>query len=84
MTEEHFSKHPNFHLLLEVQADKAKSLRDKLERFIEKQDYRHPQKVTSDEAKAGRVAIEFRNGKPGTFGSEVQREPSRHGPNRSC
>lgn len=84
MTEEHFSNHPNFHLLLEVQADKAKSLRDKLERFIEKQDYRHPQKVTSDEAKAGRVAMEFLNGKPGTFGSEVQREPSRHGPNRSC
>ena len=83
MTEEHFSNHPNFHLLLEVQADKAKSLRDKLERFIEKQDYRHPQKVTSDEAKAGRVAMEFLSGKPGTFGSEVQREPSRHGPGRS-
>ena len=83
MTEEHFSNHPNFQLLLEVQANKAKSLRDKLDRFIEKQDYRHPQKVTPDEAKAGRVAMEFLNGKPGTFGSEIQREPSRNGPGHS-
>ncbi len=83
VAEEHCSDHPNFDLLLEAQANKAKSLRDKLERFVEKQDYRHPQKVTPDEAKAGRVAMEFLNGKPGTFGSEIQREPSRHGPGRS-
>lgn len=83
MSEERFSSHPNFHLLMEVQAKKAKSLRDKLERFIEKQDYRHPEKVTSDEAGAGRIAMEFLNGKPGAFGSEIEREPSRHGTGRS-
>ena len=83
LTEELFSNHANFHLLMEVQANKAKSLRDKLERFIEKQDYRHPEKVTSDEARAGRVAMEFLNGKPGAFGSEVERAPSRHGRGRS-
>jgi len=82
MAEENCSNHPNFHLLMEVQANKARSLRDTLERFIEKQDYRHQQKVTSDEAMAARVAMEFLNGKPGTFGSELQRGPSRHGPGR--
>ncbi|NIO08968.1 MAG: hypothetical protein GTO40_13510 [Deltaproteobacteria bacterium] len=83
LAEEHFSSHPNFQALLEVQAEKARALRDKLDRFIEKQDYRHPEKVTPEEAMAGKIAMEFLNGKPGAFGSEIERGPARHAGERS-
>ncbi len=66
--------------MLEVQANKAKSLRNKLERFIEKQDYRHRQNVTSDEAKAGRVAMEFLNGKPGPLAARSSANLQGRGP----
>ncbi len=79
LAEESYSDHPNFDHLLEVQATKARSLMDTLERFVEKHDHRRRDKPTSDEEKASRVAMEFLSGKPGMFSSDVLRAPSRKG-----
>jgi hypothetical protein len=82
LAEEKCFNHPNFRLLLKIQAAKALSLRDTLEQFIEKQDHRNRQKVTSAEAKAGRVTMEFLCGKPGTFNNDIQRGPVGQGRGR--
>lgn len=79
VAEENYSSHSSFDLLLEVQAKKAKSLRDTLQRYIDKHDYRRRENFTEAESKAGRVAMEFLSGKPGTFSSDVQRDQSKNG-----
>jgi Family of unknown function (DUF6062) len=65
LVEAKYSNHPNFPLLLQLQLDKSRSLRERLEEFIRKQDRRFQQEITADEAKAWRVAMEFLVGKPG-------------------
>ena len=71
LLQENCSSHPNFPLLLELQLVKSQSLRGVLEEFIRKQDYRFQHKITSEEAKAWRVAMEFLAGKPGIFTNEI-------------
>lgn len=75
MAEGEFSAHPNFNKLRESQAAMAKALRDTLERYIDKHDYRKREKFTPAEAKAGRAAMEFLCGKPGAFSREVPQAP---------
>ena len=65
LVEEKHSNHPNSPFLLQLQLDKSRSLRERLEEFIRKQDRRFQQEITADEAKAWRVAMEFLVGKPG-------------------
>ncbi len=72
LVEEKHANHPNFPLLLQLQLDKSRSLRERLEEFIRKQDRRFQQEITADEAKAGRVAMEFLAGKPGVFNNEMR------------
>jgi len=79
VVEENYFNHPNFDLLQEVQAEKAQLLRDTLQRYIDKHDYRQRQKFTAAEARSGRVAMEFLSGKPGTFSSDIQRDLSKNG-----
>ncbi len=79
LTEEQSFNHPNFGLLREVQAQKARSLRDTLERYIDKHDYRRRQKFTTAETKAGRTAMEFLSGKPGLFSSDIERVLGKNG-----
>ncbi|MBI4283385.1 MAG: hypothetical protein HY663_02815 [Chloroflexi bacterium] len=71
LLQENYSSHPNFPLLLELQLVKSQSLRGTLEEFIRKQDYRFQHEITSEEAKAWRVAMEFLAGKPGIFPNEM-------------
>jgi len=82
VAEEHCSDHPNFGVLREIQAAIAKSLRETLQRYIDKHDYRRRENFTPAEAKAGRVAMEFLSGKPGTFDSDVRRGPLKNGRSR--
>ncbi len=77
LTEDGYSDHPNFDILLEAQATKARFLMETLEQFVEKQDHRQQDKLTSAEEKAGRVAMEFLNGKPGMFNNDIPRSPSK-------
>jgi len=71
LLQESCSNYPNFPLLLELQLAKSQSLRGTLEEFIRKQDYRFQHEITSEEAKAWRVAMEFLAGKPGVFANEM-------------
>lgn len=77
LAEESYSDHPNFGLLLEIQAAKARSLMEKLEQFVEKHDHHRQDKITPAEAKAGRAAMEFLSGKPGMFGRDIPHGSSR-------
>jgi hypothetical protein len=77
LADESYSNHPNFGLLLEIQATKARFLMETLEQFVEKHDHRRRDKITPAEAKAGRVAMEFLSGKRGIFGSDIPLTPSR-------
>ncbi|MBI4528908.1 MAG: hypothetical protein HY695_34355 [Deltaproteobacteria bacterium] len=71
LVQERYSGHGNFPLLLEAQRAMAQSLRNTLEEFIRKQDYRFRDEITSTEARAWRVAMEFVAGKPGVFTNEM-------------
>ncbi len=70
-TQENYSDHRNFPLLLEAQLALAQSLRDTLEEFIRKQDHRFRDEITPAEEKAWRVAMEFLAGRPGVFTNEM-------------
>jgi hypothetical protein len=68
--QERHSSHPNFPFLLEVQHRKAQTLRDTLEEFVRKLDYRFQHELTSEESGSWKVAMEFLAGKPGIFPNE--------------
>jgi len=73
--EEHcFSDHANFPLLARSQFDKVQSLRSTIDEFIRKQDHRFSDQITSCEAQAWRVTMEFLVGKPGVFNNEMRHE----------
>lgn len=74
LLEKDYSAYPNFPLLVGLQLHKARSLRDTLEEFIRKQDHRFRHEITSEEAKAWRVAMEFLSGKPGVFANEMKHD----------
>ena len=69
--EESYSSHPNFLLLLEAQLAKVKALRDTLEGFIRKQDYRFRDEITAEEAASWPTAMEILTVKPGVFANEM-------------
>jgi hypothetical protein len=71
MLEEAYSSHVNFPLLFDVQIAKAKALRDTLDEFIRKQDFRFSDQVTSEESKAWKSALEILTGSPGIFVNEM-------------
>lgn len=68
---ENYAAHPNFLVLSKLQLTRGQSLRDRLEEFIRKQDYRFRDEITSDDANAWKVAIEHLAGKPGVFANEM-------------
>ncbi len=72
--EQCFSGHANFLLLARLQLDKVQSLRNTLDEFIRKQDHRFRDEITSSEAKAWRIAMEFLAGKRGVFNNEIRRD----------
>ena len=74
VAEETQSRHPHFVQLRQVQIRNAESLRDTLDRFIEKNDHRAKDEITPAEARAWTDAMEFLGGKRGVFDSEL------HGP----
>ena len=59
--------------LREVQIHQAQSLRDTLDRFIEKNDHRAREEITPAEARAWTNAMEFLSGKRGVFYSDMRR-----------
>jgi hypothetical protein len=69
--EETFSSHSNFSLLFEAQLAKGKALRNTLEEFIRKQDFRFSDQITSEESKAWQAALEMLTGSPGIFANEM-------------
>ncbi len=69
--EEFCSSHANLSLLLEVQLVKTNALRDTLEEFIRKQDFRFRDQITPEEAKSPKTAMEFLVGMPGIFANEM-------------
>ena len=70
LEESHFS-HPNFSFFLELQLCKAKALRDTLEEFIRKQDFRLGDQITREESLSWKAAMEILGGKPGVFANEM-------------
>jgi len=71
LLEENHAAHPNFPLLMELQLGKSQSLKETLDEFIRKQDYRLQHEITPVEVQAWRVAMEFIGGKPGVFTNEL-------------
>jgi hypothetical protein len=69
--EESHSSHTNFPFLLELQLAKARALRNRLEEFIRKQDFRLRDQITPQEAASWQTAIEILTGKPGMFAIEM-------------
>jgi Family of unknown function (DUF6062) len=69
--EEMFSSHSNFSLLFEAQLAKGKALRNTLEEFIRKQDFRFSDQITSEESTAWQAALEMLTGSPGIFANEM-------------
>ena len=69
--EELYSSHANFSLFFEAQLAKTKALRDTLDEFIRKQDFRFRDQITPEEAKSPKAAMEFLVGKPGVFANEM-------------
>lgn len=65
------SGHEHFTILREMQIDNARSLRNKLEQFIARQDHRSQEPLTLDHTHAWKRALEFLAGKAGTFGNEL-------------
>lgn len=74
------SAHRAFSILLNLQLEKTRSLRDRLEEFIRKQDHRFQQQITPDEAKSWRIAMECLAGKPGVFSNERRHDLFRISP----
>src|SRR5262249_39640274 len=72
LIEQSHANHPNFPFLLKLQLGKSQSLKEKLDEFIRKQDYRFQHEITADEAKAWRDALEFLSGRPGVFNNEMR------------
>jgi uncharacterized protein DUF6062 len=71
LLQENFSTHPSFPLLLDLQIAKSRSLRDALEEFSRKQDYRFRDEINAEESRAWKVALEFITGKRGVFPNEM-------------
>ena len=69
--EETFSSHANFTLLFEAQLAKGKALRNTLEEFIRKQDFRFSDQITPEESKAWKSALDILTGSPGIFSNEM-------------
>jgi len=69
--EEVYSSHANFSLFFEAQLAKTNALRDTLEEFIRKQDFRFRDQITPEEAKSPKTAMEFLVGMPGIFANEM-------------
>jgi len=69
--EESYPSHQNFSLLLEVQVAKAGALRDTLQEFIRKQDFRFSDQLTPEETTAWQRALDMLVGKPGIFANEM-------------
>ncbi len=73
VAEEYHANHPHFAQLRELQTNKAQSLRDTLDRFIEKHDHQAREEITPAETRAWTDAMEFLGGKRGVFDSELHR-----------
>jgi hypothetical protein len=71
LLQENFSTHPSFPLLLDLQIAKSRSLRNTLEEFSRKQDYRFRDEISPEESRAWKVALEFITGKHGVFPNEM-------------
>lgn len=71
LLQENFSTHPSFPPLLDLQIAKSRSLRNTLEEFSRKQDYRFRDEITPEETRAWKVALEFITGKRGVFTNEM-------------
>lgn len=69
--EETYSSHANFALLFEAQLAKGTELRNTLEEFIRKQDFRFSDQITSEESKAWKSALDILTGSPGIFTNEM-------------
>jgi hypothetical protein len=70
---------------LELQVCKVKALRDRLEEFIRKQDFRLSDQITREESLSWKAAMEILSGKPGVFANEMGHDlfrRSREGPVR--
>jgi hypothetical protein len=75
---QNFSALPNFDFFAKLHLSKAQFLRATLDEFVRKQDHRFRKEITSAEAKAWRVAMEFLAGKPGVFNNEMRHEGIRN------
>jgi hypothetical protein len=69
--EQSCSSHRNFRPLLDAHLTKAKALRETLEEFIRKQDFRLSDEITPEETKAWKLALDLLTGKPGIFANEM-------------
>ena len=69
--DETFLSHANFALLFDAQLAKGKALRNTLEEFIRKQDFRFSDQITSEESKAWKSALDILVGSPGVFANEL-------------
>jgi len=74
--EQKHSNHPNFSILMRLQLAKSRSLQQRLDEFIKKQDRRLQQDITEEEAKAWRVAMEILTGKAGVFNHDARTDSS--------
>jgi hypothetical protein len=81
--EENYSSHPNFPLLLEAQLAKVSALRNTLEGFIRKQDYRFRDEITPEEATCWTTAMEILTGKPEVFANEMGHDLSQRSRTRA-
>jgi glycosyltransferase involved in cell wall biosynthesis len=72
--DETYSSHANFPLLFEVQLAKGKALRNTLEEFIRKQDFRFSDQITSEESRAWKTALEILAGSAGIFANEMEHD----------
>lgn len=70
--------HPRLEGVLKKTEAKWQELQDLLKRFIDKHDYRATEKVTEEEARSWRQALEMLTGAPGLFGNELH--PARRPP----
>lgn len=73
LEEAHFS-HGSFQRLLEAQLAKATALRDTLEEYIRKQNFRLSSQITAEEARAWQTALETFAGGPGVFSNEMEHD----------
>ena len=71
LLEETYASHANFPLLYTTQLAKVATLRNMLEEFIRKQDFRFSGQITPEEAKAWKVALDLLTGSPGLFVNEM-------------